>query len=195
MGRSKTFNFERHIEKLHGANQFAAYKKEREELKLNENKVPKQKRAKARQPLKRKSPFDSATTSGSASSSRTPPMKKTKQTSMRAFMGKDAVLKACGAMVVEDGRPFSNVDTRCMQWFIFWGRKGVGDTSTVVIDSVKVRQKVQSEAEEYRTHLKKSMKGKVVHLSTDMATKDGRCFIGEKILSHSLKKFLKFLHF
>lgn len=123
---------------------------------------------------KRSSPFESASSSSS---------KKSKQPSIRDFMENDPVLNVCAAMVVEDGRPFTNVDSRCMQLILSWGRKGVGDNLKTTIDSVKVRKKVQQEAEELRVQIKKVM-----------ATKDGRCFIGKKYyFLHCIRRVSKVL--
>lgn len=81
-------------------------------------------------------------------------------------------------MVVEDGRPFSNFNSKAMQLMIKWAKQGVGDTSKTPINGAAVREEVQKEAELLRKELKKELHGKVLHVSADMAAKDGRSFIG-----------------
>lgn len=93
---------------------------------------------------------------------------------------KTPILDLCGRMIVEDGRPFSNIDSPAMQEMIKFGKKGAGDTSTKVVNAGNTRDKVEQDAENLRKIFIEKFKGRVVHLSADMATKDLRCFFGEK---------------
>lgn len=136
---------------------------------------------------KAKNFFNCKSSSSRSFESSAPPAKKVKtddqkkqtQSSMRDFIGNEPVLLLCGTMIVEDGRPISNDDSKSMQLLITWGKKGVGDTSKTAVNSVNVRGTIQKEANLLRESLKKDLKGKVVNLCVDMATKDGRCFIGK----------------
>lgn len=93
---------------------------------------------------------------------------------------KEPVLALCGALVVENGLPFKCFNSDSMQVMIDLGKKGAGDTSGGVIKAPRVRDKVQEEASKLRKELKLSMVDKVLSLSTDMASSNGRCFLGKK---------------
>lgn len=103
------------------------------------------------------------------------------QRTILSMLDKDPVLSLCGAMVVENGFPFTCFDGACMQLMMSWGKKGVGDESSSLPNSSKVRDKVQDDAKNYREKLKRSFVGQVLSVSTDMASKDGRCFIGKQL--------------
>lgn len=104
------------------------------------------------------------------------------QRTIRSMLDKEPVLNLCGAMVVENGCPFSTFDSTAMKVMMSWGMQGIGDDSSKLPNSIKVREKVQAEAEKLRGTLKKTLKGHVLSLSTDMASKDGRCFLGKRLI-------------
>lgn len=98
---------------------------------------------------------------------------------MRDFIVKEPVLDLCAGMVVENGSPFTNFDSNTMQMMMTWGKIGAGDKSKGRINGAKVRARIQEDAEQLRKDLKTELHSKVLHLCADMASKDGRCFIGE----------------
>lgn len=100
------------------------------------------------------------------------------QPKIREFFGKEPVLNLCAGMVVIDGSPFTFFNGDTMQLMIKLGKQGAGDDSTTRINGATVRERVQEEAELLRAELKKRLRGKVLHLSADMASRDGRCFLG-----------------
>lgn len=92
------------------------------------------------------------------------------------------VLKLCGRVVVEDGRPFSNFDSEAMQEIIKLGKEGAIDASSKAINSENVKNEVIQQAEMMRQELIEQLKGKTVSLSSDLATAEGRSFFGKDIL-------------
>lgn len=100
------------------------------------------------------------------------------QTMITNFIKMSPVMQLCGRIVVEDGRPFSNFDSEPMQELITLGKKGSSDFTKKAINGGSVRALVQEEAEAKRKEIIRSLKGKVVHLSSDMATVEARSFFG-----------------
>lgn len=63
------------------------------------------------------------------------------------------------------------------------------DTSKVKINAKTVRNKVKKDAEDYRNKLKQSLEGKVLSVSIDMASSDGRCFLGKSFVINIFVQF------
>lgn len=118
-----------------------------------------------------------------------------KQTNIRNYFGKEPVLNLCSGMAVSSGQPFSSFDSPCKQLFISWRKKGIEDESETVISGARVRAKIQDESQSLRKELIRELKGKVIHLCADMAPKDGRCFLGKRLLMQRLLSFSLSLYF
>lgn len=166
------FNFERHIKTVHNKVEYAEFMKEKEAIEAKHKLTPKA----------NKRPSSSSSTSQNVPVKRQKKSESITQRSVRSMLNKDPVLNLCGAMVVENGQPFSNFDSSSMQVMMLWGMKGVGDENSSIPNAAKVRAKVQEEATELRKILKKELEGRVMSLSCDMASKDGRCFLGKRLL-------------
>lgn len=110
---------------------------------------------------------------------------------IKSFLHSTPILDLCGRMAVEDARPFSTFESRSMQEMVTFGKEGAKDRSKKAINSENVRGKVQEDAEKLRKEFTEKLKTKVIHLSADMASKDGRCFFGMRKFMISFEKISK----
>jgi len=149
---TKTFNLKRHLENLH-TDALDELKKEEDRLKMrkveNSSVVIKKKVLSA-----------------------------AGQSKITDFIKVSHVMKLCGRVVVEDGRPFSNFDSEPMQEILKLGKKNANDFTKTPINRETVRTTVREDARSKRTEIMQKLKDKVIHLSSDMATAEGRSFFG-----------------
>lgn len=172
------YNFERHVKSVHFKIEYPQFMKEKEAIEKKYKTQQKETIKSTKRPAETSS-SSSTTTQNIFGKKRKANIESFNQRSISSMLNKEPVLSLCGAMVVESGQPFSYFDSNSMQMMMYWGKLGVGDESSAIPNSSKVREKVQLEAIALRKMLKKELEGKVLSLSSDMASKDGRCFLGE----------------
>lgn len=191
----KLFNFARHLQLVHNKTAYVTYRNEFDKMKEEKKK----KKAATNSSVKRPAATASTPSVSSWLTQKKPKLEKggdnLKQSNIRSYIGKDPVLNVCAGMVVENGFTFSSYDSPCMQLLAKWGKLGIGDESEAAINSVNVRERVQDEAGLLRKQIKRALEGKVVHLCADMASRDGRCFLGEEIVVQQPGEFLPIMVF
>lgn len=89
------------------------------------------------------------------------------------------VMKLCVELAVHKGTPFSTFDDPAMRKLLKMAKIGSSDNSNKVINAENVKQAVIDIAASERQMLINMLDRRVISLSSDMATCEGRSFIDE----------------
>lgn len=105
--------------------------------------------------------------------------KKSKQLKITDYSSCPAIMSLCVELAVVGGRPFKMFGDRAFGELVRFAKAGCGDYSTNVISPRSVKDTISIVATTERVQIKNKLKNKIVSLSADLATCQGRSFIGK----------------
>jgi hypothetical protein len=104
---------------------------------------------------------------------------KLSQTLLSDFVQIPLVMQLCVDLAVDCGRPYTIFNDPPMKKMILASKSFYKDSSKQVINPENVKQAVNVQAKCLKEKIVKSLKGKILHFTADMASRHGRSFLGE----------------